>query len=103
MSIANPNVCPVCSKELSKKIWTDNRDTIHVVCDACGTYAMSAEFYEDHIQNSFDCAQVALCLRKHLNNQARPFFAEKPNRIPDGYQLCVSWRNNSNADASLQN
>ena len=89
MSITNPNICPVCGKELSKKIWTDERDAIYVPCDACGTYAMSMEFYEDHMQNSSVCAQIAVRLKKYPNDQARPFFAEKPNWIPDGCQFCA--------------
>lgn len=100
MSIANRKVCPVCGKELSKEVWTDNRDVIYVTCDTCGTYAMSAEFCEDHIQISFDRAQVAKFLKNYSNGLKRPFFAVIPNWIPEGYQFCVSWRSGSNTDES---
>lgn len=100
MSITNRKVCPVCGKELAKEFWIDNRDVIYVACDTCSTYAMSMVFYEDYLQNSFTRTQIANFLQNYLNSRKRPFFAEIPNWIPEGYQFCAFWRSNGNADES---
>lgn len=100
MSITNRKVCPVCGKELAKEIWIDNRDVIYVVCDACGKYAMSMVFFEDHIQKPFDSAQIGNFLKNYPNSPKRPFFAEIPNWIPEGYQFCASWRSSGNISES---
>ena len=96
MSITNRKVCPVCSKELAKEIHIDNRDVIYVACDICRAYAMSMAFCEDFLQSSSTKAQLANFLKNYPNSRKRPFFAEIPNWIPEGYQFCAFWRSSGN-------
>ena len=96
MSITDRKVCPVCGKEVSKDIRIDNRDVIYVDCDSCRMYAMSTAFYEDYLQDSFARTQIANFLQNYPNSPKRPFFAEIPNWIPEGYRLCAFWRSSGN-------
>ena len=85
--IQNTMVCPVCGKELSKEIRIDNRDIIYVACNACGTYALSREFYEDDIdqENAADTrARLANFLFTRKDDKAHPFITNC-GPAPDGY------------------
>ena len=85
MSIANQKACPVCGKELSKEIRIDNRDIIYVVCDTCGKYAMSAEFYEDYIETEKKQEKTTAFLSAHKNDTIPPFLSNQPCSI-QGYK-----------------
>ena len=98
MSIHNKTHCPICGALLKETIICNYRnDTIIVECDACGEYAMSMEFYEDHVEQASkdtNRAKLAVFLEKHKTDKLRPFFSQNWIQVADGfknypYQICI--------------
>ena len=98
MSIHNKTHCPICGTMLKDTIiWNYCNDAIIVECDACGAYAMSMEFYEDHVERvskDTNREKLAIFLEKHKNDKLRPFFSQNWVPVADGfenypYEICV--------------
>ena len=98
MAVLNKKRCPVCDAELKKEIiCCYQNDTIIVECDDCGKYAMSKEFYEDHVEQASKTnnrEKMVVFLKKHKADQLHPFFSEAPIQVANGfknypYQVCI--------------
>jgi len=89
MQLEKNEQCPICEKKLKEPLFIDSRDATHINCSICGKYAMSAAFYEDHVEQdakTVNRKKLGVFLEKHKNDQLRPFFSEMPIPVPDGYK-----------------
>ena len=98
MSILNARYCPICGTELKDEmICDDYNDAIIAVCIDCGKFAMSREFYEDHVEPELmdtNRAKLAIFLAKHKQDKLRPFFSQNWGPVADGfknypYHICI--------------
>jgi hypothetical protein len=81
--------CPVCKADLQKAIRTGDRDEIIVICDICGKFVMSAELFEDYLENDqtgFHAQNLKDFLRSHKADKLRPWLTKAPGSCPEGYK-----------------
>ena len=98
MSILNTQHCPICGAELKDEMICNARnDAIITECVACGKFAMSREFYEDHVEpesGNINRAKLAVFLAKCKHDKLRPYFSQNWVAVPDGfknypYEICI--------------
>lgn len=96
MKNMDPNICPVCRSELQRQIVLNPNFSQVIFCPCCGQFAMTAEFYEDHVELSIsknDRHRLAIFLKRHLSDKLRPYLSNDPIEVPKGYQnypYCMS-------------
>ena len=98
MSILNAKHCPICGAELKNEVFcNEHNDALIVECVACGKYAMSREFYEDHVEQApkdTSREKLTVFLKKHKSDKLRPFFSQYRVAVPDGFtnyphEICI--------------
>lgn len=89
----NIQICPFCLSHLAKQTEVvDSTDEIHVHCYVCGTYGMSAVFYEDYIESihsTLDKNQVAAYLYYHKTEKKFPCLCVGDAPVSNRYR-CVT-------------
>ena len=92
MNVRYDRICPICEADVRYNVSTGERDEIIVRCDRCGKYAMSAEFYEDYIEQDrlgSKKSEIASYLYYHSNNTTVPCICGNHATTAAGYR-CVT-------------
>ena len=74
---------------MQKEIRTGERDVIIVIFDTGGKYVMSAELFEDYLENDragFHTQNLKGFLSSHNADQLWPWLTKAPDSCPEGYK-----------------
>ena len=90
----NVQICPFCLTHITTQTEVvDSTDEIHVHCHVCGTYGMSAVFYEDCIESNYsaiDKNKVAAYLYYHKTEKTFPCLCVDDAPVSNPYR-CVTF------------
>lgn len=82
------SICPICGSLLSRKSALDQHDNLLVTCQFCGSFGITAEYYEDVIETADEeyKQRVKTFLNTHKSEQQRPLISYLLVSVPKGYK-----------------